>query len=76
MVFVKEGDLCGLARLLPKEFDGFAPGRFLTSVEFAEVKHLPLKHTLSRDAAVFDYTPIEVFFAIFTAIFAAEEHAP
>ena len=76
MVFVKEGDLSGLAGLLAEEFDGFAPGGFLTSVEFAKVKHLPLKHTLSRDAAVFDDTPVEVFFAIFAALFATEEHAP
>jgi hypothetical protein len=75
MVFVKKGDLSGLAGILPEEFDGFAPGSLLASVELAQVKHLPLKHTLARDAAVFDDTPVEVFFAILAAFLTTEEHA-
>ena len=75
MVFVKESDLGGLAGILPEEFDGLAPGSLLAPVEFAKIKHLPLKHTLARDAAVFDDTPVEVLFAILAAFLTTEEHA-
>ena len=75
MVFVKESDLGGLAGILPEEFDGLALGSLSAPVEFAKVKHLPLKHTLARDLAVFDDTTVEVLFAILAAFLTTEEHA-
>jgi hypothetical protein len=74
VVFVKEGDMQGLARILTSELDCFAPRGFLTAVEFAKEKNLPLKDTRTRDAAVFDDPPMDVSFAILAAFLTAKEH--
>ena len=47
MVFIKESDPRGLIGISAKEIDGLAPSGLRATVEFTEVKHLPLKHASS-----------------------------
>ena len=63
---------CGI--VLAEKIDGLAPGRFLTAIEFPEVKHMPLEHPAVVQTPVLDHTPVEVFFAIFATFGATQEH--
>jgi hypothetical protein len=62
----EEGNLLGLRlfSVVADELDGFAPGGFLASVEFAEVEDVALDDGAVCQALGFDDTPVEVLFAI------------
>jgi hypothetical protein len=46
----------------------------LTVIDLSKIKHLPLHHLATSDAAVFDQIPIAVLLAIFLSRRAAQKH--
>ena len=57
-----------------EEFHGPAPGRFLATVEFAQIEDVALKNASAHDAAVFDNAPVGMFLAILATFLAAQKH--
>ena len=70
----EKGGLLGRLGVVGEELDGFAPGGFLNAVEFAEIEDGALEDTVIGEAPVFDDGPVEVFFAVFAAFVATQEH--
>jgi len=60
--------------ILTEEFHGLAPGGFLSTVEFTEIKHMTLQDTTAHDPAVFDNAPVVMLLAILPAFLAAQKH--
>ena len=62
------------AARLVEHFDAPAPGRFLAVVDFSQVEHLPLHHTLRGPTTILHDAPITMLLAIFYATRAAKKH--
>lgn len=73
-LFGEQGGLLGRLSVVCEEMDGFAPGGFLNAVEFAEIEDGALEDAVIGEATVFDNGPVEVFFAVFAAFVATQEH--
>lgn len=74
-IFVwKERDLLRSLVILAEEIDGLAPRSFLSAIEFAEIEDVALKHLGAMESAIFDDTPVEVFFAILEPFRATKKH--
>ena len=59
-----------------EHIDGFAQGGMLAVVYFTEIENLPLNNPVVRHTAVFNDTPVAMFFPVFESLFSLQEHAP
>ena len=50
-----------------EDFDRTTPIPLLAVVDFAEVRHLALRHSAASTALALDNIPIAIFFAVFEA---------
>jgi hypothetical protein len=74
LVFGKERHGPRSTTAILKDLDRLPPDLALTVVDLSKIKHLPLDHLATSDAAVFDQISIAVLLAIFLSRRAAQKH--
>src|ERR1700679_587245 len=59
-----------------ENFDGLAPGRGLGRTDLAQIQHVALHHSATREAQVLDDAPVAVRLAVLLSLGLPQKHDP